>query len=750
MNRLVWILTIFLVSSYTYAVRTERLEHRSESAFKAGKTEKVLINSEGELSLAYRMRTLLEKEDAVWVVNAIVRDDQGNLFVATSGEGLVYRVSPDWNSEVIYGGKEDSAQHVFSLALDNQGRLLAGTGGEAAQLLRFDKKNKTTVLHDEEGLKYIWSIVVGPGGRIYLGTGSPGKVVTLDASGKKAETLYEIKEKNILSLALNGDGILYAGGDERGLVYRIDPGSKQATIAYDTGSGEISGLVFDEAGNLYAATTGVSAGRPGAKLILSDGQAGRVDSEEEGAGDSKVERKKREQSEPEGLDDESVEDAEGESPVEVIPPASGEKKASTKGGSIVPKAPGKPSKENNVYKITPGGYVSRVFSQKVMILSLAYVPGGELLIGLAHEGSLLSLDLTTREAVVLVEAEPSLQVSAVFAGPNGTIYVGGANPGQVLAVEGYFAEAGHYESDVIDVTQISSWGKLQIEAQVPPQSSLTVSTRSGNTVDPEEGGWEEWTRGADVGEDSLIQSSPARFLQYRLNFSSESGEKTAVVRSVELAYVTPNLAPKVMSVDVSAGGSSRSKGEGASKDAGGSLTVKWKAEDENSDTLEYSVWLRPVGKSRWIRVAKELEKDSYAWDSKTFPDGRYEFKVVVSDGPGNARGTELSDSRISRAVTVDNTPPEVAELGYKLDGKQVTVIAVVEDSYSVVGSVAYTLDSAEKWQVALPADGVFDSRRETIEFDLEADDAGEHYLVIRFSDALGNDVSRYLMFEVPE
>jgi hypothetical protein len=64
--------------------------------------------------------------------------------------------------------------------------------------------------------------------------------------------------------------------------------------------------------------------------------------------------------------------------------------------------------------------------------------------------------------------------------------------------------------------------------------------------------------------------------------------------------------------------------------------------------------------------------------------------------------------------------------------------------------VAYTLDSAEKWQVALPADGVFDSRREKIEFDVEAEDAGEHYLAIRFSDALGNDVNRYLMVEVPE
>jgi hypothetical protein len=46
-------------------------------------------------------------------------------------------------------------------------------------------------------------------------------------------------------------------------------------------------------------------------------------------------------------------------------------------------------------------------------------------------------------------------------------------------------------------------------------------------------------------------------------------------------------------------------------------------------------------------VARELERDSYAWDSKVFPDGRYEFKVVADDGPGNARMTKLWDNLLN-------------------------------------------------------------------------------------------------------
>jgi len=157
------------------------------------------------------------------------------------------------------------------LALDAEGRLLAGTGGKAGVLLRFSKSGRVSTIFKAGDVKYIWAIAVGPAGRIYLGTGPDGKVITLDANGKGVEVLYKAKEKNILALALGKNGILYAGGDKYGLVYKIDPATRKTTIAYDTGHQEISGLVFDEAGNLYISTADAGAARPGAKLILSNG-----------------------------------------------------------------------------------------------------------------------------------------------------------------------------------------------------------------------------------------------------------------------------------------------------------------------------------------------------------------------------------------------------------------------------------------------------------------------------------------------
>ncbi len=715
-------------------VETSYIEHGSEAAFKNGDPNELLISSVGEISLSYRTETLISNESDVWVVNDLIKGSDGSLYVATSGAGFIYKISDSQDTEVLYGQGESDHGHVFSLAMTPGGKLLAGTGGAEGHLLMIDQKGKTKTLFTHEDVEYIWDIVVGPSGRIFLATGPKGKVLTMNSKGKDVEELFVAKEKNILSLALDRDGILYAGGDENGLIYRIDPGSQKVTIAFDSQKGEVSGLVFDEKGMLYASTADTKTAKPGAKLILSDGQSDRAD---ESSSEDKVNRKKRQkdndsQEEESGESDSEKSSAENdtEDPLKLVPPAtsgksSGKGKKPSGGGG----AAGGPTKVNEVYQISNEGYVTKLFNKKVIVLSLEYVADGELLIGSGNQGNLMSLDVNTREAVVLHDASPSLQVTSLLADTEGVIYVGCANPGQLFAIEPYFVEQGQFLSEVIDAEQITQWGKLQIEADIPEGASLKVATRSGNTKDPDNGGWQDWTEPINVQEDISIQSRGARFLQYRLDLSSDSGEKTAVVKSVKMAHRWPNMAPEVKNVKIEKTGKNGSSSQ---------WSLKWKGSDENKDQLTYDVFLRMIGKQRWIRLTKEISETKYDFNSLTVADGRYEFKVQACDEISNIKNEAKTHSRISQPIVVDNTPPVVNELDYKLDNDSVYIRMELTDSFSVIGDVKYTVNSSDQWRKVIASDGVYDSRHESVVFDVDLEEPGEHFIAIKISDASGN------------
>ena len=718
------------------AVRTVYVEHNSESQFKAGDPNGVVLSSKGEMYLANQVESILGGKNDDWVVNALAKGPDGSLYVATSGRGYIYKIKDGRKPKVIYTPDKNGPKHIFSLTLDNKGRLLAGTGGQKGLLLRFNKNNKPKTLFSDKQINYIWNIVTDRAGTIYLATGPNGKVLRLDDNGKKVEVLYEAKEKNILSLALSDDGIIYAGGDGNGLVYRIDLADKTTTILYDTKHSEISSLVFDpKTGDLYVATSDAEAARPGAKLILSDGDTSRAETadDKENESDGNAEEKSEKKDTKTGKNDKKKDGSK-----KLIP-------AATNNNSIIglAKLIKKPAKTNEVFKITQDGYVSRLFSKAVTILSMAYTDDGELLLGTGNEGKLLRLNVETLDAVVLHTAKPSAQVSAVLVDEDGTVYAGCANPAALIKIEPEYRPIGIYVSEAIDADQPSNWGKIQIEADLPAGADLKVATRSGNTEDADKGGWQGWTKQIDVAEDMPIGSAVGRFLQYKLLFESTDGSATPTVKQVKLAYMVPNLPPRLKDVEVAPAKTNRGIGTG-------SQIISWKAVDDNGDELSFEVLVRPTGNKRWVRLIKELDDTKHTWDTRTAADGRYEIKVSATDKISNPAGTELTASRLSSVVIVDNTPPEITGLSYELEGKNILVRAKVVDTLSVIGKVEYVLDSGEKFLPALPTDQIFDSREEQITFKCEADGPGEHLLAIRFDDALGNRVYRNVTVDIAE
>ena len=98
-------------------------------------------------------------ETYVW---ALAFDPKGALYVATGGEGRVYRVSADGKSETVLTSTET---HILSLAVDARGRVYAGSAPEGL-VYRIDGPGKVFVLLDS-AFREIKALDVGEDGSLY-------------------------------------------------------------------------------------------------------------------------------------------------------------------------------------------------------------------------------------------------------------------------------------------------------------------------------------------------------------------------------------------------------------------------------------------------------------------------------------------------------------------------------------------------------------------------------------------------------
>lgn len=771
-NLLVVVLIVALGQGWAWATATTVVMHNTEAQFKQGEPNAILISSEGELTLGYEVQSLLKDSNDIWVVNDVVKAPTGELYVATSPKGRVYRIAPSGAVEVIYGATEGDQPHVFCLAFDPQGRLLLGTGGEKGLVLRRQAEGHFETLFCDPEIHYIWDVLFDAAGRMYLATGPTGKVFQLDAQGQNPQVFYQAKDKNILVMTLAPDAsVLFAGGDENGLVYRIDLQTRQATIAYDTGHSEISALAFDKNGCLYMATGDAGAANVRGKLILGDGGVSGHISPTAPAISGSDDDEEEDESSEETPDDvkKAVGSSSDASAMQQAPGPPGPPPADKPGKKPVgPLGPGGPmpgmmpggpsgsSENNEIFKLTPEGFISKVFSQPVVILDMIYDGDHELFIATGNEGRLLGLNLDRREAVEMYQAKPSAQVSALWASSEEVIYAGCANAAQVLAITPVRAQKGIYQSAVIDADQVTQWGHVSLEADIPDGAQVQWLSRTGNTKDPDKGGWQEWTAPQPItnAADVTMMSPPGRFLQYRLILTSSVSSATPVVKRVRLTHRVPNLPPEVTRVAVEPPGA---KGPMVGPMMAGKrservdkgMNISWEATDANKDKLTYEVYLRLVGLDRWVRLAKDLTDSNWKWDSLTVADGRYELMVKASDLAANPLGEEQTDQRISKAFLVDNTPPVVDTLLVKRQGDLMDICLEVRDEFSAISQISYCLNSAEKWHLVNAVDGMFDTLVEQTRFSVTVEDTEPQWLSLRVEDEVGNVVYRNVTIPAP-
>tara|TARA_Y100001960_G_C14623975_1_gene802160 strand:+ start:179 stop:706 length:528 start_codon:yes stop_codon:yes gene_type:complete len=173
--------------------------------------------------------------------------------------------------------------------------------------------------------------------------------------------------------------------------------------------------------------------------------------------------------------------------------------------------------------------------------------------------------------------------------------------------------------------------------------------------------------------------------------------------------------------------------------------VKWKASDGNADRLQYDLYFRFLDgdADSWTLLEESLSKDSYRWDTTSFPDGFYELKVVASDQHSNPPETALSAHNTSEAVLVDNTPPEIRMKLKHGDGGSVRVSGVAEDVTGPITDGYYRVDGGD-WVPLSADDGIFDSAVESFSFELTLSPGG-HAVVLRVTDIAGNVASERVL-----
>ncbi len=756
---------------------TSHWTHASEAEFKKGTFHNVVATNLGELKMSRAMKLLLEQDAQVSSVYALAEAPDGTIYAATGPNGILLSIKGDKATPVV---KLEDA-NIFSLKFDAKGALLIGTGGEKGRILRLEKgSDKPVEVFAEETVQYVWAIQQTPDGNIYAATGPNGQLWEIKPDGSKS-VMFDCDENNMLSMVSDGKDLLYVGTDPNGLIYRVNRKTKDVFVLFNAAESEISALALDAKGNLYAGTAQASDGPEAeAAQIAATEKIGRPESNDATTPiPSPPHKEPQPPSLPEPTPGEPApipkapakdpkvqplffmepsnltalfRDAEGQKGP--MPPGTKPKKHRKPTTSpvrpprtkIAPDAAnsGAPAPEGNaIYKIDPSGFVTEIFRQDALVLSIVEHEG-VLLVGTGSDGLIYEVNPAEEETSVLAKSD-SKQVMCLLPTRDGRIVMGLANTGAVSSMSSGFAPEGSYSSPVLDATQISRFGKVHLHGTLPKGTTLTLATRSGNVRDPASTGWSNWSDEASAIEYVQVPSPTARYLQYRLIFTSTDVKSTPSVDEIDVAYQVPNLPPSVKAIKVIVAATNDERAKAPSR----IRNISWEPSDPNSDLLEFSLYFRSQGTGSWVLLKDTLKDPTFDWDTRGVPDGRYEVKVVASDVKANPIGEGKTASRVSESVVVDNTPPVIGDVKTKITGNSVRVDATLADRTSTVAGCEYAVDSHDDWQDVAPSDSIYDSPAETVSFVVDKLSPGAHVVMLRATDDHGNQSFESVPVNIP-
>jgi sugar lactone lactonase YvrE len=721
-------LLAFLVSLPVLAVTPQFWEENTQQEFSTGDPQMISITSDGELILAPQLKQIYQgTETIIW---KLVSDGQ-NLYAATGNEGKLLKIDATGKVSTLLDTNELEVQ---ALAFDHDGNLYAGTSPDG-KVYKIKKDGTSQVFFDPDA-KYIWSMDFDEDGNLLLGTGDEGKIYRVDKNGK-GTVLVDTTEANITAVLWDKDKGLLAGSDRNGILYLVEPSGK-ISVLFDSDQQQITSIYRAPSGEIYfAGITGVGAGSPESRFIPPPQPA------------------QQPVTSPQPPPDDS--DDSGETTVvtaiEVMPvtpqPAATTAKATA----------------SQLFRINSDGTSELIYSSEDHILDIQPASQeGSILIATGKEASLITVSKDKKSTILLKTSEN--QITSIVSGKR--TFFATANPGHIYEVVQTHSSNGTFYSDVKDTGTPSSWGRINWKSEAPSGTTISLSTRSGNTKSPDDT-WSDWSGAGLDPAGQQIGSPKGRFIQWKAELRTASNEITPVIRSVRLAYLQQNLRPSVDTIVPLPTGSvykkSTSSPEGIAgapetlvetgqqqADAQQALqsmlagkadfqkgyqTVTWTSADPNQDPLIFDIYYRSVSDKNWRLLAKNTRENIFAWDTQTMPDGTYVLQVRVSDRLGNPGTLALTNSKDSAPFDVDNSAPELQVTQVTKSGNTTIVEVNAQDSFSTIKDLQYSITPGT-WVDVFPVDSIADSPKETYRIELKDMPAGADMIIIKCSDQFQN------------
>jgi sugar lactone lactonase YvrE len=450
---------------------------------------------------------------------------------------------------------ETNAPFVWTMITGPDGAVYAGSGNEG-QVYRVDSSGKGSVFFDTEELE-VHALAPAPGGGLYVGTSPNGKIYRVDAKGT-GTVFFDPDDRYIWSVAVDRSGNVFAATGDKGIIYKITPDGKGSTF-YATKATHAMTLAFDREGQLLAGTE--SPGRvfridaSGKPFVLLDSSYNEIRTlRVDARGNIYVA----------AVSGRAPSAADRPLPAAPPPPApaptasvSTEITVVAVGDAVVTSSPqtsstaparGGPAPAGALFRILPDGAWDLLWESRTDTpYDVAVESDGTLLVATGNSGKIFRLDGDPFQPTLIARANAQ-QVTGLLTQTEGRVLVATSNPGKLLRLAAARADRGIYTSDVRDAQTVALWGTIKWEAITPSGSRMDISTRSGNTSTPDET-WSDWSANYSDREGSTITSPRARYLQWRATLTAGKGD-APLLTSVTAAYLPRNLRPRVTSITV--------------------------------------------------------------------------------------------------------------------------------------------------------------------------------------------------------
>lgn len=717
------------------AVDTSFWEISTYESFLQGSLENISLSRDGRLRPSPLTKSIFEPDETL--VLSLALDNEGALYFGTGHQGKVFRIDEEGIGELLFVAPEPD---IFSLAVGPDGDLYVASSPDG-KVYRIDINSggESSVFFDPES-KYIWSLVFDADGRLLVGTGDKGKIFRVSKE-KEGEVFFDSGQTHIICMALDSKGRLLAGSDPNGLLYRISTDGK-GFILYNSDLPEIHALAVDRKEQIYIAALGTAIKSRSPFYVARGKAVGSTSplqdpSQEKKGGSSDPDRGRQ------------------------IPGRQGTQRAGNR-PLQVPAFATPVGGRGALYRILPNSSVETLWrSNRESVFGLL-AQEDRVVFTTNNQGRVFELVAPRGKPsrLTLLNETRETLATRLEKGSDGTVFIATGNIGKIFRLTPELSLNGTYLSPVWDTHFISRWGRISWHATLDQGARLEFYVRSGNFERPDKT-WSDWTGPYQNFEGETIKSPPARFLQWRAEFSRGSG-KTPILDSVRVAYLNQNIAPEIKSVVVRtpsqafSGNSNQAGNRGGGISAGSPhssspsarqplgnrselrlpVTISWQARDPNQDLLVYALYLRAEGEKEWLKLEEEFLGTTYTLQSAAISDGKYMAKIVASDEMANPISVAKKTQKLSRPFIVDNTPPGVTAKRLKSAlGEEVEF--TVKDALSSL-RLAEARIGFQPWKPVFSRDGIVDSKSEVFSVQVSDLPPGEHSVALRVQDLVGN------------